>query len=117
MASLYSNENIPNGLVAELRALGHDVLTSYEAGNANQRVPDDAVLRFATDRERSVLTLNRQHFKRLHRATRGEHAGIVSCTPESDHVAHARRIHEILCNVPTLSGRHVRIYRGHHEVD
>jgi hypothetical protein len=34
MASLYTNENVPLEVVAELRRLGHDVLTSYEAGNA-----------------------------------------------------------------------------------
>jgi len=39
MARLYSNENVPFEVVIELRRWGHDVLTSYEAGNANSRVP------------------------------------------------------------------------------
>lgn len=43
MARLYSNENFASGVVQELRRLGHDVLTSQEAGNAGRRVPDNEV--------------------------------------------------------------------------
>ena len=35
MARFYSNENFPKRVVEELRRLGHDVLTSYEAGRAS----------------------------------------------------------------------------------
>ena len=76
MAGLYSNENFPRRVVETLRLLGHDVLTSHEAGRANQKVRDDEVLRFATEPQRAVLTLNRLDFFRLHRATDGQHAGI-----------------------------------------
>jgi hypothetical protein len=44
MAAIYSNENFPKRVVEELRRHGHDVLTSYEAGQANQKIPDDQVL-------------------------------------------------------------------------
>jgi hypothetical protein len=44
MAAIYSNENFPKRVGEELRRLGHDVLTSYEAGQANQKIPDDQVL-------------------------------------------------------------------------
>ncbi|HXP85200.1 MAG TPA: DUF5615 family PIN-like protein [Bryobacteraceae bacterium] len=47
MARFYSNENIPLPAVSELRRLGHDVLTSMDAGNANASVPDSEVLAFA----------------------------------------------------------------------
>jgi len=47
MTRLYSNENFPLDMVIELRKLGHDVLTSYEAGQANQGIPDIEVLAFA----------------------------------------------------------------------
>lgn len=117
MALFYSNENIPQGLVAELRALGHDVLTTFEAGQANRSVPDGEVLRFATEQERVVLTLNRRHFKRLHRETRGEHAGIVSCSPERDHAAQAARLHGILGDVRSLAGRHLCVYLNHHQLE
>ncbi len=34
MTHLYSDENFPRQVVEALRALGHDVLTALEAGNA-----------------------------------------------------------------------------------
>ena len=67
MANLYANENFPLAAVEGLRVLGHDVLTSLEAGTANQAIPDDRVLAFASDLGRAVLTHNRLDFKRLHR--------------------------------------------------
>jgi len=48
MARFYSNENIPLPVVLALRRAGHDVLTSLEAGRANQRFSDEQVLAFAT---------------------------------------------------------------------
>jgi hypothetical protein len=48
MAAIYSNENFPKRVGEKLRRLGHDVLTSYEAGQANQKIPDDQVLAYAT---------------------------------------------------------------------
>jgi hypothetical protein len=56
MANLYSNENFPRRVAEELRLLGHDVLSSFEAGRANQQVPDEQVLAFATEQRRAVLT-------------------------------------------------------------
>ena len=53
--------------MAALRALGHDVLTTQEAGNAGQTIPDHDVLDFATRDGRAVLTLNRRDFIRLHK--------------------------------------------------
>ena len=66
MARLYSNENFPIPAVEELRRLGHDVLTIQETGHANQASSDEAVLAFACDEHRALLTLNRKHFVRLH---------------------------------------------------
>ncbi|MFN6470626.1 MAG: DUF5615 family PIN-like protein [Nostoc sp. SerVER01] len=57
MANLYSNENFPLEIVRFLRQFGYDVLTSYEAGQANQGIPDDAVLLFATQENRILVTL------------------------------------------------------------
>ena len=47
MARFYWNENFTVQTVRELRRMGHDVLTSHEAGNANRSVPDEEALRFA----------------------------------------------------------------------
>ncbi|HWX42816.1 MAG TPA: DUF5615 family PIN-like protein [Blastocatellia bacterium] len=41
---LYADENFPLRVVLELRRLGHDVLTAFEDGRANQAVPDEDVL-------------------------------------------------------------------------
>lgn len=54
--ALYADENFPLPVVEELRRLGHDVITVFEEGLANQRVADDAILQRATQLERAVLT-------------------------------------------------------------
>jgi len=52
--------------VEALRQLGHDVLTAFEAGQANQRVSDRAVLEFATKAQARNLALDRRGFVQLH---------------------------------------------------
>ena len=112
MASLYSNENIPIALVEALRAIGHDVLTSYDAGQANRRVSDDEVLSYAIREQRCVLTFNRRDFRRLHRQTSGAHAGIIACTPDPDYAAQAKRIHDaISAESGNLAGKELRVNR------
>jgi hypothetical protein len=112
MAGIYSNENFPRRVVEELRLLGHDVLTSFEAGRANQKVPDDQVLAFATEQGRAVLTLNRFDFICLHRESHGAHSGIIVCTrDDADPVAFAGRIHFALANSGDLAGNLIRVVR------
>jgi hypothetical protein len=43
MARLYANENFPLPAVEALRGLGHDILTTYESGNAGIALPDEQV--------------------------------------------------------------------------
>ncbi len=62
MVRIYANENFPATAIGFLRSLGHDVLTTYEAGNSNQSIPDEAVLSFASLEKRAVLTFNRKDF-------------------------------------------------------
>lgn len=112
MAALYANENFPKRVVDELRLLGHDVLTSFEAGRANQRVPDDQVLVFAKEQLRAVITLNRLDFIRLHRDTGGAHAGIIVCTrDDADPAAFARRIHAAMTEAGEPAGQLIRVVR------
>ncbi|WP_445305092.1 DUF5615 family PIN-like protein [Microcoleus sp. Pol12B4] len=66
MAGLYADEQSPLPVVKLLRNFGHDVLTVQEAGNANQKIPDEEVLDFAISNNRAVLTLNRPDFIRLY---------------------------------------------------
>lgn len=110
MGALYADENVPRQLVEALRNLGHDVLTCDEAGNARQRIPDDAVLRFASEHARAVLTMNRRDFIRLHART-PNHAGIIVCTSDFDHEGQAARISEAIDALPTLRGQLVRVNR------
>ena len=108
MASFYANENFPRRAVEALRALGHDVLTTQEAGNAGQAIPDHEVLDFAMRAGRAVLTLNRRDFIRLHK--RGiSHAGIVVCAEDTDTKAQAARVHEAVTSFQTLTGQLIRI--------
>jgi hypothetical protein len=111
MATLYSNENFPLPAVLELRRLGNDVLTIQETGRADRALPDEAVLAFAAEQQRILITLNRRHFIRLHNA--GEpHAGIIVCTFDPDFVALAQRAHEALAREPDMRSKLVRVNRA-----
>lgn len=111
MARLYANENVPAQVVKELRGLGHDVLTSFEAGMANAAVPDPEVLAFATVEGRTLLTLNRRHFLRLHQLRTSDHAGIIVCTYDPDFARQAARIHFAVGLEPNLQNKVMRVNR------
>ena len=111
IARLYSNENFPFPVVAALRGFGHDVLTSLDAGKANDAIPDDEVLRDATADQRAVITHNRQDFIHLHRL-HPDHGGIIVCTVDTDFPALAARIHTQLQVMDSLHGQLVRINRS-----
>ena len=110
MAQLYANENFPQPVVEELRRLGHDVLTTQEAGEAGKSVPDEQVLAFATVEGRALVTLNRKHFVHLHNAN-ADHAGIIVCTFDSEFAGQAQRIHAAIGSKAQLSGELIRINR------
>ncbi len=110
MARFYSNENFPLPAVDELRRLGHDVLTTYEGGQANQSIPDEAVLDAASRDGRILLTLNRKHFIRLHNSGLN-HSGVVVCTFDPDFAALAQRIHAAIQQHESLAGKLIRINR------
>ena len=94
MAGFYTNENIALQVVMELRRLGHDVLTSREAGKANTAVPDAEVLAFAATNGRILLSHNRRHFLQLHQRRTLPHAGIVVCTFDPDFAGLALRVQD-----------------------
>lgn len=116
MARLYSNENVALPVVTALRDLGHDVLTSLEAGNANQRVPDADVLRFALAETRVLLTNNRQDFMALHRAGQS-HMGIVVFTADNRFAELAERIHAALAAAPGHDRPLIRVTREDYRVE
>ncbi len=96
MALIYTNENIEQQVVDALRALGHDVLTSLAAGNANRAIADKDVLAFAVSQNRILITHNRLHFVRLHNHRGVPHAGIIVCSVDLDHTGQAQRIHDAI---------------------
>jgi hypothetical protein len=110
MARFYANENFPLPVVAELRRLGHEVLTIHETGQAGRALPDGAVLEAACRENRAIITINRRHFVRLHR-DKPDHCGMVVCTFDPDFSALARRIHEAVEARGSLSGQLIRINR------
>ena len=107
MARFYSNENIGAQVVTELRRLGHDVLTSLEAGRANAALPDSEVLAFAVAKGR----INRRHFLRLHQTRFEDHAGIILCTFDLDFAGQARRIHDAVTSAPEMNNQLIRVNR------
>ncbi|MBH8578288.1 DUF5615 family PIN-like protein [Nostocaceae cyanobacterium CENA369] len=110
MARFYADEQFPFPVVELLRTLGHDVLTVQEAGKAEQGIPDEEVLAFAISQERSVLTINRDDFIKLHRRN-DNHCGIIVCTNNRNWEQFAARINEAVTAEELLKGKLIRVVR------
>jgi predicted nuclease of predicted toxin-antitoxin system len=111
MLSFYSNENFPLAMVELMRSVGYDVLTSHEAGNSNQRIPDGQVLEYASRSNRIVITENRQDFIDLH-YSKVFHCGIVICKADRDYGGKVRILHDFLSkDVASLENRLLRIQK------
>ena len=111
MEKLYSNENFSKSVVLHLRQLGYDILTSFEAGKANQGIADPDVLAFAISEERVLITINRRDFIKLHFAN-SEHFGIIVCTKDDNFEALAHRIDKILSeNRGECAAKLLRVYK------
>ncbi len=110
MARFYADENFPLPVVEELRRSGHDVLTMYEDGKANQSIPDEEVLALAGTANRALLTINRKHFIALHRRTT-DHSGIIVCKFDPDFAGQAGRIQAAVEDITELAGQLIRVNR------
>ncbi len=110
MARLYSNENFPLPAVEALRNLGHDVQTTQEAGKAGIALPDEDVLALGVEKKRTILTLNRRHFIRLH-GVQPNHYGIIVCTFDPEFTKFANRIHSAIKSNKSLAGKLIRVNR------
>lgn len=106
---LLADENVPLAVVEALRSLDHDVVTLAE-GLLGSGLPDTEVLALARRDGRSVLTLNRRDFIRLHRA-QPDHEGIIACTFDPDFAGQAKRIHAALPPDGVLRGILLRVNR------
>lgn len=110
LALFYTDEQFPLPVVKHLRGFGHDVLTVQEAGKSGQRIPDNEVLDFAIEQRRTVLTLNRYDFVKLHRNSKA-HFGIIVCTNDRDWRVFAERIHRAVTEEQRLEGKLIRVTR------
>lgn len=106
---LYADEDFDHGVVARLRALGHDVVTVMEAGRRG--LSDVEQLVYATEAGRALITFNRADYHALHRQ-RVAHAGIITCTRDPDVEELAARIHGEISVRSELTGEVIRIVRG-----
>jgi Domain of unknown function (DUF5615) len=110
VARLFADENFPFPVVEALRRIGHDVVTVADAGRAGQALTDKAVLALAAADQRAVVTLNRKHFVRLHRAE-PNHGGIIVCSLDLDFDGQTTRIDEAIATQESLVGRLIRVNR------
>jgi Domain of unknown function (DUF5615) len=110
MARLLADEDVAFQVVARLRELGHNVVTLLDLGRANEGVDDRVVLDLAKTDDRTVVTMNRKHFMRLHRED-SDHSGIIVCTVDVDFTGLAERIDAAIESAPTLRGELLRVYR------
>jgi predicted nuclease of predicted toxin-antitoxin system len=110
MISLYADEQFPLPVVVRLREKGYDILTVQDAGNANQGIPDEDVLAFATSQNRAVITQNRKDFIRLHNQGLNQ-AGIVACSKNLDWDEFATEIDRVLLTKDSIAGEVVRVNR------
>lgn len=109
MARLYLDENIDTSLCLPLIEYGHDVITVLDAGNSGDS--DEAILKYAIENTRAVVTHNRRHFMRLHKAHEEIHCGIVICTYDPDLVMLALHIHEALDTNEPIENKLIRVTR------
>jgi hypothetical protein len=108
MALLFADECFPFPAVTVLRGLGHDVLTTAEAGLAGIGTDDPDILAEATRLGRAVLTMNRRDYINLHNLN-SAHGGIVICSRDPDTTALAGRIHDALSAASVLAGQLYRV--------
>lgn len=106
--SFYSNENFALDMVKMLRVLGHTVITSYEARQANQAIPDNEVLNYATRNNLIVITFNRDDFIELHN-NGVQHSGIIVCKTDRDYQGQVDFLHSYLQTQSSLVNRLIRI--------
>lgn len=105
----YTDENFPSVIIEELRQLDYDVLTFTEAGQANQSISDENVLKFAQEKNKVVLTLNREDFICLHKQGK-THSGIIICKDDRDYKGQVQAIHEFISqDNRSLRSRLIRI--------
>ena len=116
MARLYANENFPLPVVERLREFGDDVLTTTEAGRHDQALSDEDVLALAISEVRTVLTLNRKHFIRLHAEQAFSKVASERLKNQPPKEFFTRRARDGCYGFSMLSVRNGRKYHSRHQV-
>jgi predicted nuclease of predicted toxin-antitoxin system len=107
VARFYLDENLPEYLVACLRDLGHDAVSTTQLGRKGQSDPEQLLL--AKQLDRVLITFNSDDFRMLHKAwivwsraweTRQQHAGILILRQEQP----APRPEEIALIIDQIAG-------------
>lgn len=99
---IYLDENVDIALAALLRADGHDVLTTRDAGRSSQSLSDEDQLLFASLLDRAIFTHNLADFAGLAQSwatnPAKSHAGII--------LSRWRPVHELRERFRTLFDRY-----------
>jgi len=111
MARIYADEQFPFAIVQFLREMGHDVVTVQDAKQAGKKIPDEEVLKFATENNRAVLTLNRKDFIKLHYDI-PNHSGIIVCRDDRNWEQFAERINQAILSTQSLDKQLIRVNRS-----
>ena len=109
--SILADENFSRQSVDLLQSFGHNLISLDSIGLSQIGLPDEKVLKKATELNRCVLTFNRLDFIKLHKAN-SQHAGIIVCTYNQDHKELAEKIHRAIQDLKSLHGLLIRVYRG-----
>lgn len=111
MSRLYGDENFDVETLNLLKGFGYDAVSARDIGMANQHIPDDQVLLYATSQNRAVVTFNRKDFFRLHKSN-PEHAGIIACTYDADRMRLAQNIDDRITEADgVLDGKLIRVWK------
>src|SRR5689334_6054943 len=97
MAHIFADEDVPYRLQDCLRLLGHQVATvrQFCVDKSGDAWMDAAVLKFACERQWTVLTFNVDDFTQLAAQSPG-HFGIILGEVESNVKSQARRINKLI---------------------
>ena len=95
-------------MVKMLRELGHKVITSYDAGQANKGISDDEVLNYAAKNGLILITFNRDDFIQLHQSGI-RHQGIVICKTDRDYQGQVDKLQKYLQTQFSLENRLIRV--------
>lgn len=95
-------------MVKLLRELGHKVITSYDAGQANRGIPDDEVLNYAAKNSLILITFNRDDFIELHQSGI-KHKGIVICKTNRDYRGQVDKLQEYFQTQSSFENRLIRV--------